>query len=129
QMSAFSFPGEPEVTEGSFAGAKPNSVPAPAQPSQPRLPKPPPPRVIATAAAAPSNLEGAMPAEHGRPLPSRPAPPAAAQAAGNGGSEAAEWRQIYQEFVATKQQCGESIDGFTYEKFEQTLKKNRDALV
>ncbi|MCE7891714.1 MAG: hypothetical protein DYH12_18790 [Sorangiineae bacterium PRO1] len=50
-------------------------------------------------------------------------------AASAGAGEAAEWRAVYQDFVALKQQCGENIEGFTYEKFEQTLKKNRDALV
>jgi hypothetical protein len=45
------------------------------------------------------------------------------------GSEAAEWRRVYQDFVELKQQCGESTDGFTYDKFEATLKKNRDTLM
>jgi hypothetical protein len=36
---------------------------------------------------------------------------------------------VYDEFVRTKQECGENVDGFTYEKFEQTLKKNRDTLM
>ena len=45
------------------------------------------------------------------------------------GGEQLEWRQVFEEFVATKRQCGENIDGFTYEKFEQTLKKNREALI
>jgi hypothetical protein len=58
-----------------------------------------------------------------------PRPPSAAQAAGNGAGESDEWRAVYEQFVATKQQCGENTEGFTYEKFEQTLKKNRDALV
>jgi hypothetical protein len=43
--------------------------------------------------------------------------------------ELAEWRAVYQDFVALKQQCGENTEGFTYEKFETTLKKNRDALM
>jgi hypothetical protein len=52
-------------------------------------------------------------------------------AAGWGGEtpELAEWRGVYQEFVALKQQCGENTDGFTYDKFESTLKKNRDTLM
>lgn len=50
-------------------------------------------------------------------------------AAAAGAGESAEWRGVYQEFVELKKQCGENIEGFTYEKFEQTLKKNRDALV
>lgn len=51
---------------------------------------------------------------------------------GNGAEEAseeAEWRQVFEDFVRTKQECGEATDGFTYEKFRQTLTKNRDTLI
>jgi hypothetical protein len=40
-----------------------------------------------------------------------------------------EWRAVYADFVRTKQECKESIEGLTYERFSVTLKKNRDALV
>ncbi|CAN5783942.1 hypothetical protein BH09MYX1_BH09MYX1_34710 [soil metagenome] len=43
--------------------------------------------------------------------------------------EDAEWPSVYEEFVRTKKQCGEPTEGLTFEKFRQTLKKNRDALV
>ena len=36
---------------------------------------------------------------------------------------------MYEDFVRTKRQCGESLDGLSPEKFSSTLKKNRDALV
>ncbi len=42
---------------------------------------------------------------------------------------AAEWQAVYEEFVRTKRECGEPTDGLTFEKFQQTLKKNRDALI
>lgn len=42
---------------------------------------------------------------------------------------AAEWHQVYEEFVRTKRECHEPTDGLTFEKFQQTLKKNRDALM
>ena len=48
---------------------------------------------------------------------------------GTGAPDEAEWQTVFDEFVATKQQCGESIDGFTYEKFVERLRKNRDSLV
>ncbi|HSC88082.1 MAG TPA: MXAN_5187 family protein [Polyangiaceae bacterium] len=41
----------------------------------------------------------------------------------------AEWRAVYEQFVVTKQQCGEPTEGFTYDKFRQTLVKNQEALV
>jgi hypothetical protein len=123
-MSAFSFPGD---------SVEPESPPSPADHPAVR-PKPSAPGHAAPAApapAAPANLDTTMPSELGvhappprRPPPRRPVP-------SNAGAEdgASEWRAVYEEFVATKQQCGENVDGFTYEKFEQTLKKNRDALV
>jgi hypothetical protein len=43
--------------------------------------------------------------------------------------EAAEWLVVYDEFVRTKKKCGEPTDGLSFDKFSQTLKKNRDALV
>ena len=44
-------------------------------------------------------------------------------------AEEAEWPTVYEEFVKTKKQCNEPTEGLTFEKFRQTLKKNRDALV
>jgi len=41
----------------------------------------------------------------------------------------AEWHAVYDEFIRTKRDCGEPTDGLTFEKFQQTLKKNRDALM
>jgi hypothetical protein len=43
--------------------------------------------------------------------------------------ETSEWLVVYEEFVRTKKQCGEATDGLTFEKFQHTLKKNRDALM
>jgi CHASE4 domain len=45
------------------------------------------------------------------------------------GQEAEEWLAVYEDFIRTKKQCGESTDGLTFEKFQHTLKKNRDALM
>jgi hypothetical protein len=36
---------------------------------------------------------------------------------------------VYAEFVARKQECGEDTEGFTYEKFEKTLRKNKQAIL
>jgi hypothetical protein len=45
------------------------------------------------------------------------------------GDDPPEWRGVFEEFVKTKRQCGESVEGLTYEKFRGTLAKNRDALI
>jgi hypothetical protein len=44
-------------------------------------------------------------------------------------TEESEWRLIYEEFLRTKAQCGETTDGLTFQKFQGTLRKNRDALM
>jgi hypothetical protein len=46
-----------------------------------------------------------------------------------GADPAAEWQAVYEEFIRTKRECNEPTDGLTFEKFQQTLKKNRDALI
>ena len=43
--------------------------------------------------------------------------------------EIADWTLVFDEFLRTKKQCGEPIEGLTFEKFQSTLRKNRDALV
>jgi hypothetical protein len=44
-------------------------------------------------------------------------------------NDTAEWMTVYDDFVRTKKQCGEPTEGLTFEKFQATLKKNRDALM
>jgi hypothetical protein len=43
--------------------------------------------------------------------------------------DTADWLAVYEDFIRTKKQCGEPVDGLTYDKFSHTLKKNRDALI
>lgn len=43
--------------------------------------------------------------------------------------DTAEWTLVYEDFIRMKKQCGEPTDGLTFEKFSNTLKKNRDALM
>lgn len=114
-MSAFSLPGEPSSENSGVSDMTPGPrVPSPPSrnlpqpPSGPRLPTPParPGSGAQAAVAAPPSGEW-----------------------GGGAPEEAEWRAVYQDFVALKQQCGENVDGFTYEKFEQTLRRSRDQLI
>ena len=128
QMSAFSLPGEGAAAAPPSQPSSPR--PLPSAPNNPRLPKPPPTRGAAGAAGPAEAPE--EPSGQRRPAPpARPGAAAASEGNGAGGAatEEAEWRQVYDDFVALKQQCGENVDGFTYTKFEQTLKKNRDALM
>jgi hypothetical protein len=41
----------------------------------------------------------------------------------------AEFRAVYQEFVDTKQRCGESMEGVTYDRFSDKLRANRAQLI
>lgn len=104
----------------------------------------------ATVAASPGaqkmGMQATMPAPFPPPQPGTPklakdedeqtmvAQPSADLIAATGGHNAAvdpaaEWHQVYEEFLRTKRECNEPTDGLTFEKFQQTLKKNRDALM
>jgi hypothetical protein len=113
QMSAFSFGGEPPVSQ---SGVNVGVV------SSPQASRPLP--------SAPQRSKPELPSAPGR----RPAPPRRG-AADEAGPEAAaankaiEWQQVYEEFLSTKQQCGEDTEGFTYDKFEVTLKKHEEVIV
>jgi hypothetical protein len=43
--------------------------------------------------------------------------------------EASEWKRVFDDFVKLKKECGEPIDGISFEKFKNTLRKNRDQLL
>jgi len=45
------------------------------------------------------------------------------------GAEDAHFQQVYREFVATKEKCGEPADGLTYDKFVAKLRKNQEQLI
>jgi hypothetical protein len=89
--------------------------------------RPPLPRSGQRAAAA------AAPAFAVPPLP-EPEPPAFAPvpdpALSNGASDVdASWHAVFEDFVRIKRDCGEAVEGFTFERFTATLRKNRDALM
>jgi hypothetical protein len=124
QMSAFSFPGDSD----SSPKARPVPQPAPASAPTPQKPLPGAPRAPAMEPAFPPE-----PAESPRRLPGKPpraaASPPSPPAQVSNDSQHAEWLNVYEEFAATKQRCGESLDGFTYDKFQSTLSKHRDAII
>jgi hypothetical protein len=143
QMSAFSVPGGPggSVESPTGSGARP-------------LPRPPPGGASRrssgqmAAVAAPEDNTGDVrisaptpaPASAPRPppapprrasAPAEPEPEPVAPAADEGGDfdEVADWRRVYEDFVALKKQCGEETSTLTFEKFKGTLQRNKDALV
>jgi hypothetical protein len=61
-----------------------------------------------------------------------PAPPAAAPASSSQSDafdEQAHWRETYDQYIATRKQCGEAVDTLTFDKFSVTLRKTRDQVV
>ncbi len=114
----------PPLPAAGHAPPRPQQAP-PGRPA----PAPPPPVPARSAPALPTSqseededqtMVGAVPAE------------LLAQATGDGRAvspETTEWVGVYEDFLRTKKQCGEPTDGLTFEKFSQTLKKNRDQLI
>ncbi len=146
-MSAFALPGEaappsvPQISPTASSGprglpkAPPRAIPEAPQSIEPEpmeaapepaaRPKPPPPK-----------RPGAAP-----PVPAAPPPEVAVnessqiqsvaelEAGAAPFDEMADWRKVYEEFLALKQQCGEPINSLTFDKFKGTLQRNKDALV
>jgi hypothetical protein len=115
--------------------AAPAPMPAAGRPPPPKGPAagPPPPVRPPPAAApppAPSPSSAGEEDDDATMVGAVP-PEVLAQATGEAANSAepAEWLGVFDDFVRTKKQCGEPTDGLTFEKFSQTLKKNRDALV
>lgn len=157
-MSAFSVPGGggapvPEVEPPPRTAPRPppsadrsaprlrQSVPTPvAAPAAPVVaPVAAPAPVVATVAApASAAVEPAHAPPHRAPPPLRRPPPAGLQpssvialpdAGHDTFDEMADWRRVFEEFVALKKQCGEEFTSLTFEKFKGTLQRNKDALV
>lgn len=93
-----------------------------AAPAKPAAPKPPPPRPKPPVPSAKPPTPQAAAAEE---------PEAAEREIGADGSESEEAYilEVFQDFVALKRRCGESIDSLTMDKFARKLRKNRDALI
>jgi len=59
--------------------------------------------------------------------PPEPAPPAASPPAPP--SDEQHFREVFREFLAAREKCGEPADGLTYDRFALKLRKNRDQLI
>jgi len=131
QMSAFSFPGEtttgpgvppPSNPPGPLPSPPARKPPLPSAPSNPRSP-------VARQQQVVAELQSTLQSPDASGPHSPPRAPSGPHSQPPGADGDGEWRRVYEEFVATKQQCGENVAGFTFEKFEQTLRKNQEALV
>ncbi len=122
------------------APSSPGLAPKPLPFGPPSAPKPlgaPPPLAppgLSPSGGSPVFGTGAIPAfeddgpEDERTMIAKPSEDVLAATSGDG-SEASDWLSVYDDYVRTKKQCSESTDGLTFEKFQVTLKKNRDQLM
>jgi hypothetical protein len=119
----FGFAEDPnaEAAEAEPAATASASTPKAAPAAPPSAPKLPP-----------------VPAPSAPKLPPVPAPPAAAPAPaltsvgatpGDGFDEQAHWHETYDQYIATRRQCGEPVDNLSFDKFSVTLKKTRDQVI
>jgi hypothetical protein len=72
-------------------------------------------------AAVPEALLRATSRAPARPILSSPVAP--------NDPDEAHFEQVFRDFVATRERCGESIDGLTFDRFAGKLRKNREQLV
>lgn len=85
---------------------------------------------VAVPAAAPAvqYAQATAPAAYAPDLRAQPLNGEASANAHAGDDYEAHWTQVYQDFVRLKVDCGENVDGFTFERFSATLRKNREQL-
>lgn len=127
--------GAPPVAKGGFAPPPPKGAPAAKGGPAPKL-APPPPKLVPPSSL---HLDDDDPNEEATRVGAAPEQvlAAAAQARGEASgvgaspdiSTLAEWRTVFEDFLSTKKQCNETTEGLTFEKFQTTLRKNRDALL
>jgi hypothetical protein len=121
-----------------FAGSETAAAPSPpakaaaAQPkpqaAAPKLPLGTSPRQQ-PAAPSPAPLPVPLPPPAAPPALRAPSPAPVSKDDGATFDEDAHFREVYQEYVATRKQCGEPIDNLSFEKFGVTLRKTRDQIV
>jgi hypothetical protein len=85
------------------------------------------PDELLRASARPSKPE--MPAVTAPKPVSSAAPPRVSAVTAPPVSDEQHFQDVYKEFIATRERCGEPADGLTYEKFALKLKKNREQLI
>ena len=109
---------------------------APAPPIAPTAPAAAPPvfggpAPVAAAPAAAAAVGLAAAAPMATPATTTGVRPSTAPANGNGADfdEESHFREVFDQYVSTRQQCGESTDNLTFEKFGVTLRRTRDQII
>lgn len=139
-MSAFSFPGDAPASAPGSAEASGLSMVKPEISGSFNIPSvgsnpsisgkgPPPPRnQSASRPGGEKSASRSLPAvDEGDPTVVGKPPAGLIEASAE--DDTADWPQVFEDFVRLKKENGESTDGLTFEKFQRTLRKNREALV
>lgn len=122
-----------------FADASPPQPSSRATPAH-GAPKPPPqaaapavPQAARTGTGGAPKLPGpAIPAGVKPPVPAPKPAPLPLQGSNDNADtadQANHYRQVYQQYLSVRKDCGEPIDGLSFEKFELTLNKTRDQVL
>ncbi|HTP52236.1 MAG TPA: MXAN_5187 family protein [Anaeromyxobacteraceae bacterium] len=116
--------------EDPFAAHAAASAQAPAAPmngTDPAHPTPLP--IVIPQRGSTARFQAAEPLAAQTPvrMPAAPPPPPPAPAPAE--SEETAWQGVFQEFLKVREECGESLEGLTWDRFRQKLQKNKDALV
>src|SRR5690606_11179268 len=114
------------------ARPEPPVPPAPKAPAPP-APKPPPPKPAKPATPLPPKfsapVEGLSMDDEVTAVTSVPPQLLEALGAEAKSDENDEWHRVFEDYLRIKKECGESIEGVTFEKFQATLRKTRDNLL
>ncbi len=86
------------------------------------------PQELLQASARGNSKENPMGMPKAMPRVAAALPPSVATA-GGGGSEEVHFQEVFRDFVATRERCGEPADGLTFDKFVAKLRKNKEQLV
>jgi hypothetical protein len=125
-MSAFGFPDGHDRSDGGPPSVMPEA-PA-AQPGfNPAVAAVPTPAAYGAQPATNHGYPAARPVEYAQDMDAFSGD-ALMNAPANSAEVDAHWNQVYQDFVRLKLDCGENVDGFTFERFSATLRKNREEL-
>jgi hypothetical protein len=90
---------------------------------------PPPPEAYAEPDREDATMVAAVPEALLRATSRAPARPAASSPVPPADPDQAHFEQVYRDFLATRERCGEGVDGLTLERFSDKLRKNREQLL
>ncbi|MET0409720.1 MAG: MXAN_5187 C-terminal domain-containing protein [Polyangiaceae bacterium] len=125
-MSAFGFPDGHDRSDGGPPSIMPEA-PAPQPGFNPAVAAIPTPAAYGAQPATNHGYPAARPVEYAQDVDAFSGD-ALMNAPANSAEVDAHWNQVYQDFVRLKRDCGENVDGFTFERFSATLRKNREEL-